>query len=443
MIKKIKFKLELLWFYFKKNFFFLLVGTILGSLGFATKNQIINFINSPNFQTKKIGIEGLYTINNLPTIVSQQISLGLSTTTDNNKITTSRLVKSLDIQNENKDYIFELDTNQKWHDNTNLTTSDINYQINGATINIINKSLVKISLKSQFSPFLSLLIKPIFKKNLTGLGPYKLTNTTYQDGYIKTLTLKPFNTNKNNLLYRFYTNENDLINAYKLGEVDEIETSHLPVEISTWTNSKVVPAIQTNNYIAIFLNTEKITTKQTRQALAYATPKTNNINERCLGPIPPNSWAYNANIKDYKYNPTRGQELLDKDSLAKISLLVTDRKLLNLADEISKSWQKILGTTTTITIGNQINDKTFDAILAFGGSPIDPDQYLFWHSTQNKSNITHLNNSRIDKLLEEGRQTLDLQERKKIYQDFQKYLLEESPAIFLNYPTIYAISRIK
>ena len=59
------------------------------------------------------------------------------------------------------------------------------------------------------------------------------------------------------------------------------------------------------------------------------------------------------------------------------------------------------------------------------------------------TNITHLNNSRIDKLLEQGRQTFDQQARKQIYYDFQKYLLEESPAIFIKFPTTYNISRLK
>ncbi|MDD3998930.1 MAG: hypothetical protein PHR98_02415, partial [Candidatus Shapirobacteria bacterium] len=66
----------------------------------------------------------------------------------------------------------------------------------------------------------------------------------------------------------------------------------------------------------------------------------------------------------------------------------------------------------------------------------------FWHSTQTKTNITKINHPPIDKLLEEGRQTFDQQERKKIYQEFQKILLEESPAIFLKYPILYTVSRI-
>ena len=114
-----------------------------------------------------------------------------------------------------------------------------------------------------------------------------------------------------------------------------------------------------------------------------------------------------------------------------------------MAEEIKHSWESILNLKTIITIETQIDLNNFDTILTYGSIPSDPDQYTFWHSTQTKTNLTKLDNSRIDKLLEEGRLALDQQERKQIYQDFQRYLLEESPAIFLSYPNIYTINRQK
>ncbi len=72
--------------------------------------------------------------------------------------------------------------------------------------------------------------------------------------------------------------------------------------------------------------------------------------------------------------------------------------------------------------------------------PRDPDQYTLWHSGQ-KNNITKYKNLRIDKLLEDGRKTVDLDERKTIYADFQKYLIDDVPAVFLYFPTEYQIKR--
>jgi peptide/nickel transport system substrate-binding protein len=281
------------------------------------------------------------------------------------------------------------------------------------------------------------------KGTLIGLGDYKVTSTTNQEGYLKTIRLlNPKSDDQ--LTYKFYQNEKDLTNAFKLGEVDQINISQIPPEFNSWPNISINKKIDTDKYSAIFLNTEKLSQKSIRQALAYATPKTQDKNQRCLGPISPISWAYNQNIKDYNFNPTRSKELFDIKTLPEIKLLVTDRKLVGLAQTISDAWTKVLGIKTDITVLNQTSDlNNFDAILAFGQIPVDPDQFTYWHSTQSQTNVTKLNNPRIDKLLEEGRNSFDLIERKQIYQDFQRYLLEESPAIFLEFPTTYTISRVK
>jgi len=83
----------------------------------------------------------------------------------------------------------------------------------------------------------------------------------------------------------------------------------------------------------------------------------------------------------------------------------------------------------------------FQAFLAIFDIPDDPDQYSIWHSTQTSTNITRYEDPRVDKLLEDGRSQIDLESRKKIYLDFQRFLVEDSPAAFLYYPTIYSISR--
>jgi len=110
-------------------------------------------------------------------------------------------------------------------------------------------------------------------------------------------------------------------------------------------------------------------------------------------------------------------------------LSVGDRSLLTTAENIKKNWEDILKIKVNLTVG-QIDTNNFDAIISYGSIPSDPDQYVFWHSTQTKGNVTKINNPKIDKLLEDGRATFDTLERKRIYQDFQKALLEESPANF-------------
>ena len=444
MFTKLQFKFQYIFSFIKRRFLVILLTIFIVSLVVVFQRNIINFINLPIFKKQIIGVEGIYTIKNLPEEIVDQISYGLTVHSKNDKTDISPIVESISIENDNKDYIFTLKNNVYWHNGKKLIASDIDYSISGIKITPLDEYKVKISLEKEFSPVLSVLSKPLLKKNTIGLGSYKIKKYSLQEGHLKTLYLTPTKDNLPQLIYRFYQNENELINAYKLGDVNEIKISSLPDELSKWNKSKITQEIQTNKkYSAIFFNTQKINNKQARQALAYATPKTKDRNERCLGPISPESWAYNPGIKEYNFNTTRAKELYQSNQLESINLIVGDRRLLSIAEDIKKSWENILKLKTNITTSNQIDTENFDAILTYASIPHDPDQYLIWHSTQTKTNLTKLDNSRIDKLLEEGRFVTDPVERKNIYFDFQKYLLEESPTIFLSYPTIYTITRVK
>jgi len=66
---------------------------------------------------------------------------------------------------------------------------------------------------------------------------------------------------------------------------------------------------------------------------------------------------------------------------------------------------------------------------------------FFWHSVQKEGNITNYLSLKVDKLLEDGRSTLSIPERKKIYKKFQKILVDDQPAIFFYYPYLYKIKR--
>ena len=439
MITKIRFKIELFYYYFKRNWPYLLSGLIIGIILVIFREQLFAFYSKINKPTKRIGLEGLYTANNLPSDIANKISYGLTINSENNKFEISPLVKKLDILQDNTQYIFELNSDIHWHKGKSFVANDINYKIPGLTISSSDPQHLTIQTDEAFAPILSTLSLPLIKKNFDSLGEYQVTRYDYQDGYVKDLYLK---STQNSLFYRFYQNETDLLNAFKIGEVDEIQISSIPENLDTWPKVDISKDISTDQkYVALFINTSKINNKQLRQALAYATPKTTDLNERAISPISPISWAYNPDVKDYAFNSVKAKEFFSKNKIDTIDLTYNDRRLVTIADNIKKNWEEILGIKVNAHISTQIDTQNYDIILAYGSIPADPDQYLFWHSTQTKTNLTKINNPRIDKLLEEGRQTFDQQERKKIYQEFQKILLEECPAIFLKYPTIYTVIR--
>ncbi len=443
MFKKLYFKLALFNYYLKRNWYYLVLIVLLSATYYIFKPTLKELLNLPIFQTEYIGLSGHYTNNNLPEEISNLITYGLTSHTENNKITASPIVESINQEDENHRYIIKLKNNLYWHNGQKFTADDIKYEIPGTVIKVENKYTLMITTPDLYSPLLSTITRPLFNNRLSGLGPNKVIKVEYQDGYFKTLALQNIKTKKKTI-YKFYANDTDLTTAFKLGEITSMETTLLAPEIEKQNHLKIDKKIITNKkYLAVFFNTEKLNDKTIRQALAYATPKTKDKNERALSPISPISWAYNPSVKEYIFNPTRAKELFDKTEMGTIKIAVTDRQLLETAENIKKSWKDVLGINVEMEVVNKIDTQNFDAFLAYGGMPIDPDQYSFWHSTQINTNLTKFNNSRIDKLLEEGRQTFDPIERKNIYLDFQKYLLEECPAIFLSYPTIYTISRLK
>jgi ABC-type transport system substrate-binding protein len=75
----------------------------------------------------------------------------------------------------------------------------------------------------------------------------------------------------------------------------------------------------------------------------------------------------------------------------------------------------------------------YDLLLTELNYGYDEDPYPYWHSSQiiaPGKNYAGYNSKEGDKLMEEARQTLDTNERHKKYEEFQKILERDTPAIF-------------
>jgi len=75
----------------------------------------------------------------------------------------------------------------------------------------------------------------------------------------------------------------------------------------------------------------------------------------------------------------------------------------------------------------------FDAALASPGGYPDPDVMLapYWQSTGDKNRIANYRDPELDKLLEQGRTTIDADRRKPIYDQIQKKLTDAVPWVWL------------
>lgn len=440
--KKIRFYNHLYWAFWQKRKKVIFLGFI---IGIATFFLIYNLFNFSSKKVQKIGLVGKYTVQELPWEIQKLVSEGLTEINQDGSVKPG-LAESWEIKNGGKEYWFKIKDNIFWQDKTPVTSADINFKFSDVAITIIDKKTIKFQLKEPFSPFLSVVAKPLFKKGLIGTGEYRFKSIQKNGQIVEKLVLVPVNDKKKpTIIFRFYNTEEEARIGFKLGEVNTLKEIVRPEELLQWKNLQISPQVKLNRFVAIFFNTNDpyLGDKANRQALAYAIQK-ERWEPRALNPINPSSWAYNQDVKHYDFNQENAKKLLasksngeEKEPLKEIEL-TTFSSLLTVAEEIKKDWEN-LGVTTKIRVVSVLPDD-FQALLATQEIPSDPDQYLFWHSTQ-PTNITHYKSPKIDKLLEDGRKEQDQEKRKVLYHDFQKSLVEESPAIFLFHPTVYTITK--
>ncbi len=264
--------------------------------------------------------------------------------------------------------------------------------------------------------------------------------------------------------------QNNLLNAvshlgYYGDEFRRLDNNLRGVDFDIITRKKVV-----------FMNTreDKLKSSYLREALNYLVDKEELIRhanidgEIVYGPIHKESWAYSDDFEKYKYSKKKVEDMLfqagyvknkengyfqDKEGkILSLDLYYLDNKLnQTIAEELSEQFEehgiildidqgaKSYGVITREVIAT----RSFELLLYEVESTLDPDQYNLWHSL--KISYPNLNlvgttekSERIDILLERARTTNQIEGengRKEQYKKFQKYLMSDSPAIFLYRPT--------
>ena len=401
----------------------------------------------PFLSKQSVGITGSYSIDDMPSTILSKVSQGLTKVSDNGQISPD-VASSWKIEDNGKKYTFYLKRNIYFTDGTHLTSQKTNYKFRDAQIEYPNDYEIVFKLKDAYSPFLVTVSRPIFKKGFVGLGNYKVSDLKLNGNFLSSIELNSDTKSPKNIKYTFFPTEDALKTSFVLGETSQILGIHnLQVKNKSFSSFKSVRTEKTLNQrqlITLFYNTQDpaLSDKKIREALAFSIPDTFPQGQRNPSPFSPNSWA-NSNIGIYAQDIAHSKEILSSSAASKSSnLKFTLKSLTQYRDtaEILKDSFKKIGINVEIVDVQSVPD-SFQMFLGDFNLSRDPDQYLLWHSNQN-SNITNYKNLRIDKLLEDGRKTSNVNERKKIYSDFQKYLLDDSPASFLYLPFTYDVSRI-
>jgi len=400
------------------------------------------------FVSKKevIGILGEYNINNLPEEITEKISNGLVYI--NQGQVTPLLASFWEVKDEGRRFRFHLKNDLLWNDGKEFSSYDINFYFKDVEVKIIDKKTIDFYLKMPSAIFPFLLAKPLIRYPLVGVGGlYRVSRIKKKYEIINELVLYPNKKGLPILVYKFYPTESKLVAAYKLGEVKEIKVykKSLADGFKRWQNTKVERTVDYSQLMMLLVNHQNgfLKEKEIKNALTMAIPPEffRDLGEPALGPIPPSSWAYNPILKQNPYNEEIAAKIIKK-TLPKNSLfsLYASYDYYLVATSLKNYFEKV-GLPIKIKIFSYQKPKDFDFLLAFLKLANDPDQYLLWHSTQLNANFLNYKNVKVDKLLEEGRETFNVEKRKKIYQEYQKVIVDNPPGLFLYYPYVYVIKR--
>ncbi len=274
-------------------------------------------------------------------------------------------------------------------------------------------------------------------------------------------------------VYRIIPDNSTMFMELKSGGLDLMNLSPVQYQRETTTqqftarfNKYRYPAFA-YAYLGYNLRHPLFRDRRVRQALTSAINKDEIVHGVLLGmgqvahgPYKPGTWAFNPHIADFEYNPERARRLLteagwrDKNS---DGILVRNGKpfsfeiLTNQGNDlrlrtalIIQQRLRAIGIDVRIRViewaaflSQYVDKGNFQAVLLGWTIGQDPDIFDVWHSSKTapkELNFIGYKNAEIDRLLEEGRSTFDMEKRRRCYWRIQDILAEDQPYTFLYVP---------
>jgi peptide/nickel transport system substrate-binding protein len=212
------------------------------------------------------------------------------------------------------------------------------------------------------------------------------------------------------------------------------------------------------NYLAFNTRDPILKDTRVRQALAYAIDRRAMLQylwrgfaEPAYSILPPQSWAYNADVPHYDFDPERSRRLLEAAGYPEVNgvrfhlgMKTSTEETPRLIAAVLQQQLRAVGIVLdihTYEFATFLSDVTHGAFQMYSlrwiGGNEDPDifEYVF-HSSKfapNGGNRGFYSNPRIDALIDQARKEPDQNTRKQLYAEIQAVLAQDLPEINLWY----------
>ncbi|MBE2227561.1 MAG: ABC transporter substrate-binding protein [Ignavibacteria bacterium] len=177
------------------------------------------------------------------------------------------------------------------------------------------------------------------------------------------------------------------------------------------------------------------------------------------GPIPPGMPGYNKELKGYSYDVPKAKQLLSEAGYPdgkglSVKLVVSNDDTQKLIGESVQAQLKDLGIDAQLDFmqASTMRSSQVGGELAFwrgnwGADYFDPENFMALFYSKNHSpigpNYTHYQNAAADSLYELAMKLTDFEVRKKLYNQMEQVVLEDSPWIILYYNQIVYLKNKK
>lgn len=345
----------------------------------------------------------------------------------------------------------------------------------------ISDSELEIHLKNPFAPFLGVLTGDVgyvlspkavqaLGKNLgntptnAGSGPFLFVEWIKGDHL--TLKANPHYWRKDaqgnalpylaSIRYRTITNGSVMFTNLETGAIN-VATGIAPNDVASVKSnpSLIYKQVSSPGFGSLFLNlgVSPFNNIHVRRAIAWGINRQEIIDHvfaglgtPALGPIAQVNWAYNKNINSFTFNQTKAKAELAQSGLSNVSFTLLTQSASPTAlqeAQFIQSELKDVGITVNITqetFTQEVTDvqqfKYQSASIGWTGG-LDPDNDVYLLFTSNGGfNYTKYSNPQVDKLLNEGRTTVDQAKRLPLYRQAEQLIVQDVPFIFINHPVV-------
>ena len=211
-------------------------------------------------------------------------------------------------------------------------------------------------------------------------------------------------------------------------------------------------------YLALNLHDPTLKDVRVRRALAYAIDVQPMIRylwrdqaRPAYSVLPPQHWAYDADVARYPYDPARARRLLDEAGYLEnngvrfhLAMKTSTEESTRLLAAVLQQQLRQVGIALdihTFEFATFFSDITKGAYqlhsLRWVGGNLDPDIFEYIFATKSfapkRANRTFYSNPKVDQLIEESHATLDQQQRKVLFDQIQQIVAEDLPYINLWY----------